>query len=188
MKKLSTQRWAFYAALSGLLSAIIMESARSVIDFSEQASYLLPGILYGGALYISGIAGQRFSSPGQHIIALVTLPTGSAIAWYAAAKSPYYFPLGGGLFDLKQMILAGFTGAFIISLLLIFCWHIKYRRNYFALCISLTGATVPILWYIIKYIGEILNIYIENIIFFALWQSILLISASLFISTTKKSE
>jgi len=188
MKKLSTQRWVLYAALSGLLSAIIMELSHSFIDFSEQASYLLPGILYGVALYVSGVAGQRFYSPGQHIIALVTLPAGSAIAWYAAVKSPYYFPLGGGLFGLKQMILAGFTGAFIISLLLIFCWHIKYRRNYFALCISLTGATVPILWYTIKYIGETLNIHIGNVIFFALWQSILLISASLFISTTKKSE
>ncbi len=188
MKPLSHKHWILYAALLGLLSATTMSLVDSYFDFSELISYTFPGVIYGLALYITGILGQLISGTNRRIATLVALPTGSAIAWYAAIKSPDYLPLGSGMISLSQMVLAGFIGALIISLVLIFCWFIKQYRRYFILLITSIGTAVPILWYGIKLISNFFHIDIPNFLFFALWQTILLIGASLFIIKIKLKE
>jgi len=188
MKDISQKQWVLYAALLGLLSAAVMAVVDSYFDSPELISYTLPGAIYGVALYITGILGQLISGTNRRFITSVALPIGSAMAWYAAIKSPDYFPLGSGIISLSQMVLAGFIGAFIVSLTLVFCWFIKYHRGYFILLITIIGTTVPLLWYGIKTIGDFFHIEVPNFLFFACWQVILLIAASLFIVKIKQKE
>ncbi|VAW65206.1 hypothetical protein MNBD_GAMMA09-3659 [hydrothermal vent metagenome] len=188
MKHISHKQWILYAALLGFLSATAMMLVDTYFDSPELLSYTLPGVIYGLALYISGILGQLIIGTNRRIGAFIALLTGSTIAWYAAIKSPDYLPLGSGAISLSQMVLAGFIGAFIISLALIYCWFIKQYRSYFILLITGIGTAVPLLWYGLKAIGDFFHIEVPNFLFFSFWQVTLLIGASLFIVKIKMKE